>query len=55
VDLGGGTTFQAWTYGGGAIFEFVVPAPGLFHFADHDRLAYLPFGFVVSLDASAEE
>lgn len=48
---------QTWAVpaGSGAIFEFVVPAPGLFHFVDHDRLAYLPFGFVVSLDASAEE
>ena len=48
---------QTWAVpaGSGAIFEFVVPAPGLFYFVDHDRLAYLPFGFVVSLDASAEE
>lgn len=48
---------QTWAVpaGSGAIFEFVVPASGLFHFVDHDKLGYLPFGFAVSLEAPASE
>ena len=42
---------QTWAVpaGSGAIFEFFVPESGTFLFVDHDKLAYLPFGFVVPI------
>ena len=39
----------------GAIFEFVIPDSGLFHFVDHDKLAYLPLGFVLSFRGGEAE
>ncbi len=37
--------------GSGAILEFEIPAAGLFLFVDHDRLAFLPLGFVLPFSA----
>jgi nitrite reductase (NO-forming) len=34
--------------GSGAIFEFYVPEAGVFPFVDHDKLAYLPYGFALA-------
>ena len=34
--------------GAGAILEFYIPEAGLFPFVDHDKLAYLPFGFALA-------
>ena len=31
--------------------EFEIPAAGLFLFVDHDRLAFLPLGFVFPFSA----
>ncbi len=33
--------------GAGAMLEFRIPEPGAYLFVDHDKLAYLPLGFVV--------
>ena len=38
--------------GSGAIVEFVIPEAGMYGLVDHDRLAYLPFGMVLSFDAT---
>jgi hypothetical protein len=38
--------------GSGAIVEFTIPEPGMYGFVDHDRLSYLPFGMVLSFDAT---
>ena len=48
---------QTWAVpaGSGAIFEFIVPEAGLFHFVDHDRLAYLPLGSVISFEGEGAE
>lgn len=37
--------------GGGAILEFIVPEAGIFPFVDHDKLAYLPWGMALVLQA----
>ena len=37
--------------GGGAAIEFRIPQPGMYGLVDHDRLAYLPYGMVISFDA----
>ncbi|HET7618935.1 MAG TPA: multicopper oxidase domain-containing protein [Vicinamibacterales bacterium] len=37
--------------GSGAIVEFRIPEPGMYGLVDHDRLAYVPFGMVISFDA----
>jgi nitrite reductase (NO-forming) len=34
--------------GGGAIVEFRIPEPGMYGLVDHDRLAYLAYGMVIS-------
>ena len=34
--------------GAGAIFEFYVPEAGVYPFVDHDKLAFLPFGFALA-------
>lgn len=34
--------------GSGAIFEFYIPAPGVYVFVDHDKLAYLPMGLALT-------
>ena len=34
--------------GAGAILEFYIPEAGVFPFVDHDKLAYLPFGFALA-------
>lgn len=34
--------------GAGAIFEFYIPEAGVFPFVDHDKLAFLPFGFALA-------
>lgn len=33
--------------GSGAIFEFYIPEAGVYPFVDHDKLAFLPFGFAL--------
>lgn len=40
--------------GGGAILEFPIPEAGVFPFVDHDRLAYLPLGFVLGFAADVQ-
>ena len=47
------TGVQTWAVpaGSGAMFEFIIPESGLFHFVDHDKLGYLPLGFVMSFQA----
>ena len=37
--------------GSGAIVEFRIPEPGMYGLVDHDRLAYLPYGMVLTFDA----
>ena len=51
------TGVQTWAVpaGSGAIFEFVIPESGLFHFVDHDKLGYLPLGFVLSFQGEEAE
>ena len=39
--------------GGGAIVEFRIPGAGMYGLVDHDRLAYVPYGMVISFDATA--
>jgi nitrite reductase (NO-forming) len=34
--------------GSGAILEFYVPEPGVYPFVDHDKLAFLPYGFALA-------
>ena len=34
--------------GAGAMFEFYIPEAGVFPFVDHDKLAFLPFGFALA-------
>jgi len=36
--------------GSGAMIEFRIPEPGMYGLVDHDRLAYLPYGMVLSFD-----
>jgi nitrite reductase (NO-forming) len=38
--------------GSGAIVEFMIPEAGMYGLVDHDRLSYLPFGMVLSFDAT---
>ena len=38
--------------GSGAIVEFTIPEAGMYGLVDHDRLAYLPYGMVISFDAT---
>jgi len=38
--------------GSGAIVEFRIPEPGMYGLVDHDRLSYLPYGMVLSFDAT---
>ena len=38
--------------GSGAIVEFTIPEAGMYGLVDHDRLSYLPFGMVLSFDAT---
>jgi nitrite reductase (NO-forming) len=38
--------------GSGAIVEFRIPESGMYGLVDHDRLSYLPFGMVLSFDAT---
>src|SRR5581483_10172545 len=37
--------------GAGAILEFYVPEAGVYPFVDHDKLAFLPFGFALAFAA----
>ena len=39
--------------GSGAIVEFRIPESGMFGLVDHDRLAYLPYGMVLSFNAAS--
>ena len=39
--------------GSGAIFEFYVPEAGVFPFVDHDKLAFLPYGFALAFAGQA--
>ncbi len=39
--------------GSGAILEFYVPEAGLFPFVDHDKLAFLPYGFALAFAGQA--
>lgn len=38
--------------GSGAIVEFRIPEPGMYGLVDHDRLAYVAYGMVLSFDAT---
>jgi nitrite reductase (NO-forming) len=38
--------------GSGAIVEFRIPEAGMYGLVDHDRLSYVPYGMVISFDAS---
>ena len=38
--------------GSGAIIEFTIPEAGMYGLVDHDRLSYLPYGMVLSFDAT---
>jgi nitrite reductase (NO-forming) len=38
--------------GSGAIVEFKIPEAGMYGLVDHDRLSYLPYGMVISFDAT---
>ena len=38
--------------GSGAIVEFRIPESGMYGLVDHDRLSYLPYGMVLSFDAT---
>lgn len=43
--------------GSGAILEFYIPEAGVFPFVDHDKLAFLPYGFALTFagrEASSE-
>lgn len=37
--------------GSGATVEFRIPEPGMYGLVDHDRLAFIPYGMVLSFDA----
>lgn len=39
--------------GSGAILEFYIPEAGVFTFVDHDKLAFLPFGFALTFSTEA--
>jgi nitrite reductase (NO-forming) len=39
--------------GGGAIVEFRIPEAGMFGLVDHDRLAYVPLGLMLSFSAGS--
>jgi nitrite reductase (NO-forming) len=56
VQDGSSTLRNVQTYGippgSGAIVEFRIPEPGMYGFVDHDRLSYLPYGMVISFDAT---
>lgn len=56
---GGLVTTGVQTYpvpaGSGAILEFDVPESGTYLLVDHDRLAYLPLGFVLPFRAAATD
>ena len=51
---GASRTRDVQTYGvaagSGAMIEFRIPEPGMYGLVDHDRLAYLPYGMVLSFD-----
>ena len=53
---GGSQAHNVQTYGippgSGAIVEFRIPEPGMYGLVDHDRLAYLSWGMVISFDAT---
>jgi nitrite reductase (NO-forming) len=34
--------------GSGAMLEFYIPEPGVYPFVDHDKLAFLPYGFALA-------
>src|SRR5262245_3698642 len=38
--------------GSGAIVEFRIPERGMYGLVDHDRLSYIPYGMVLSFDAT---
>ena len=38
--------------GSGAIVEFKIPEPGMYGLVDHDRLSFLPYGMVLTFDAT---
>jgi len=38
--------------GSGAIVEFTIPEEGMYGLVDHDRLSYLPYGMVLTFDAT---
>ncbi len=38
--------------GSGAIVEFTIPEAGMYGLVDHDRLSFLPYGMVLSFDAT---
>jgi len=38
--------------GSGAVVEFTIPEAGMYGLVDHDRLSYLPYGMVLSFDAT---
>jgi len=38
--------------GSGAMVEFTIPEAGMYGLVDHDRLSYLPYGMVLSFDAT---
>jgi nitrite reductase (NO-forming) len=53
----GGTEFRSVqtygiTAGSGAIVEFRIPEAGMYGLVDHDRLSFLPYGLVLSFDAT---
>ena len=53
---GGSQAHDVQTYGipagSGAIVEFRIPEPGMYGLVDHDRLAYLGYGMVITFDAT---
>ena len=38
--------------GSGAIVEFRIPEAGMYGLVDHDRLSYVPYGMVLTFDAT---
>ena len=57
VSLGTTWVHDIQTYGvpagSAAILEFRIPGPGVFPFVDHDKLAYLSYGFALRFDADS--
>jgi nitrite reductase (NO-forming) len=53
---GGSQLRNVQTYGvppgGGAIVEFRIPEAGMYGLVDHDRLSYVPYGMVLTFDAT---